>query len=431
MAAKLRRGQARLETTTKITLAVLALASGVYTYLGVRGLLNGDASLVFFGAVIYSTAVSTGIYAFWSYMFRFLPHVETAGERGSLYVAMAVGSAMIVAMSSWLNAAALAGSAALEQHMANATETYQENIDDAHSNALAAQSLLPDIQLASKRFATLSDEERASGALTGSSGSGTVAQLLRQMSRELDRLAQEIEDSREKTDAYFQEGGRHLARMRELASGAGPIEERGAEFGQVTLKLIGAIAALQQTSVAPAVKRAAEDLEQTFIAPIADGQDLNLQARQTEMVSRVEDAVRSQSRALASAANEILSRPEVETPRFDPMSSAEAVLRYAFDFLPSWAGAVSIDLLPAVLVFIMIVVEGAIRRSDRADLGAETLSAADLMRAAAIYRRMGADIRAAEADDEVDAAATQGRSPPDGPVKVTPIAARSRGDSAD
>ena len=114
MTAQLRTGQARLETTTRVTLAVLALASGVYTYLGVRGLLNGTATVVFFGAVIYSAAVSVGIYAFWSYLMRFQPHVDSARARFWLYVAMAIGSAMIIAMSSWLNAAALAGSAALE-----------------------------------------------------------------------------------------------------------------------------------------------------------------------------------------------------------------------------------------------------------------------------------------------------------------------------
>ena len=182
MTAQLRSGQAKLETVTRVTLAVLALASGVYTYLGVRGLLNGTATVVFFGAVIYSAAVSVGIYAFWSYLMRFQPHVESGRARFCAFVAMGIGSAMIIAMSSWLNAAALAGSAALELHMSNATETYQEQLDKAHSNALAAQSLLPDIQLASKRFADLSGQEKSSGALTGTSGSGAVVQLLMQMS---------------------------------------------------------------------------------------------------------------------------------------------------------------------------------------------------------------------------------------------------------
>ena len=388
MAEKLRLGQARLEVTTKITLATLALASGVYTYLGVRGLLSGDAAMVFFGAVIYSTAVSVGIYAFWSYLMRFLPHIESSSSRAWLFLAMGIGSCMIVAMSSWLNAAALAGSAALEQHMANATETYQQQLDEAHANALAAQSLLPDIQLASRRFASLAQQEKSTGALTGKSGSGTVVQLLNQMSTELDRLATEVEESRGAVKRLYESGGRNLARMRALVSNSGPIEKRANAFGEETLKLIGQITALQQTSVAPSVRRAAEDLGKTFIAPIADGKDVGLQQRQTEVVSRVEQALRAQSRALSNAADEILARQPVKPARFQPLTPPEAVLVYAADFLPSWAGAISIDLLPAVLVFIMIIVEGAIRRHDGVELDAEMMTAADVMRGAAIFKQM-------------------------------------------
>ena len=98
-----------------------------------------------------------------------------------------------------------------------------------------------------------------------------MVQLLSQMSTELDRLAEEVEESREKVKLHFEQGGRHLTRMRELTAASGPIDERSTEFGGETLRLIGEIAALQQTSVAPSVKRAAEDLESTFIAPVADG----------------------------------------------------------------------------------------------------------------------------------------------------------------
>src|SRR5690606_4335725 len=107
-----------LETVSRFALAVLALASGVYTYLGVSSLLDGDANFVFFAAIIYSTAVSVGIYVFWSYLMRLLPLMREAFSRGLMVGVMGIGALMIVAMSSWLNAAALAGSAALEQHMA-------------------------------------------------------------------------------------------------------------------------------------------------------------------------------------------------------------------------------------------------------------------------------------------------------------------------
>src|SRR5690606_15399536 len=147
------------------------------------GLLDGSASFVFFAAIIYSAAVSVAVYAFWTYMMRFVPLVISGVQRLGLFVTMLAGCAMIVAMSSWLNAAALAGSAALEQHMAVTLQGYAEDLDRAHANALASQSLLPDVERAAARFAALAQDERESGALTGTPGSGSVVQLRRRMGR--------------------------------------------------------------------------------------------------------------------------------------------------------------------------------------------------------------------------------------------------------
>jgi hypothetical protein len=63
MSTALTEGVERLQTTARVTLGVRALASGVYTYLGVRELLNRNATIVFLAAIIYSVAVSVGIYA--------------------------------------------------------------------------------------------------------------------------------------------------------------------------------------------------------------------------------------------------------------------------------------------------------------------------------------------------------------------------------
>ena len=390
MAQILRNGLGRLEVTTKVTLAVLALASGVYTYLGVRGLLQGSGAVIFFGAIIYSSAVSVGIYAFWSYLLRFMPHVSHWVDRQLLLLAMVVGSCMIIAMSSWLNAAALAGGAALEQHLANTTEAYQQRLDKAHGNALAAQSLLPDIELAAARFQRLSDEERASGSLTGTSGSGTVVQLLRQMSTQLTQLAEGVRANREQVDSLFRQGGRHLAQMRKIVSGSGPIEPRSNVYANEAVALAGVIASLQQTSIAPSVKRVALDLTAGFVAPAASGQSADLAARQTAVVSRVQKAVRVQAKGLAQAADDILQRDPAQPLRFTPLSTPEAVLLYAKDFLPSWAGAISIDLMPGVLILILCGVQGSIRRSEGGDIDAHLVTAADLMRAMRLYQTMQA-----------------------------------------
>jgi len=387
-AAPLRATLANVQTMTRFALAVLALASGVYTYLGVRSLLDGSANFVFFAAVIYSAAVSVAIYAFWSYMLRFVPLVRDAARRAALFVVMAIGSLMIVAMSSWLNAAALAGSAALEQHLSVTLEGYAQDLDAAHANALSAQSLLPDVNRAADRFARLADNERRSGALTGSSGSGSVVQLLTQMSAQMSELRQSITGSGDTVAKLFADGSAHIATMRELVSGTGDIGPRADRFAAEAVQLSGVISALQETSVAPSVKRAAADLSLGFIAPVADGSTADLVSRQDEVMQTVRQSVAAQSSALSAAADEILAEPKIAPRRFVPLSSAEAVLHYYSDFLPSWAGAISIDLLPFVLVLVLMIVHDALRREAASLEDAEAITAADMLRAVALYRQM-------------------------------------------
>jgi hypothetical protein len=392
---RLKEHIASLETMTRFVLATLALGSGVYTYLGVRSLLDGSATLVFFAAVIYSVSVSVAMYGFWIYLIRFLPEMRDGGSRLALVGIMAVGCAMIVAMSSWLNAAALAGSAAVEQHLAVTLEDYTADLDQAHGNALGALSLLPDIQRASERFARLAADEQATGALTGTSGSGSVVQLLTQMSAQMNELAATIEASRETVQNGFTEGQSHLATMRGLVSAPGPIDQRSDQFAAEAVKLTGVIAALEQTSIAPSVMRAAADLSVGFIAPVADGSTGDLAGRQDLVMATIRTSVEAQSKALADAAGEILAQPRVPERRYVPLTSAEAVIRYAGDFIPSWAGAISIDLLPAVLVGVMCVVHAAMRRGEDEIEEADRITAGDMMRSLDLHESLLARRQAA------------------------------------
>lgn len=403
-ARRLKQHITSLETMTRFVLATLALGSGVYTYLGVRSLLDGSATAVFFAAVIYSVSVSVAMYGFWTYMMRFFPEVRTGGARLGLLGMMALGSAMIVAMSSWLNAAALAGSAAVEQHLAITMEDYTADLDQAHSNALGALSLIPDIQRAGERFARLAQDEQTTGALTGTSGSGSVVQLLSQMSAQMKELEGTIEASRETVQTSFKQGQEHLAKMRALVSAPGPIEARSDQFAAESVALSGVISSLEQTSIAPSVSRAAADLSVGFIAPVADGTSPDLAGRQDQVMATIRTSVESQSKALSDAAAEILAQPKVAERRYVPLSTADAVLRYASDFIPSWAGAIAIDLLPAVLVGVMAIVHAAARRDEEELADADRVTAADIFRAL----ELNAAIQAKRRAQDDDAAAKDG-----------------------
>ncbi|MEO0636255.1 MAG: hypothetical protein AAFY73_06360, partial [Pseudomonadota bacterium] len=262
------------------------------------------------------------------------------------------------------------------------------DLDRAHGRALSSQSLLPDVVRASERFKRLAADEAQEGALTGTAGSGSVVQLLRQMSAQLDELAISIQTSRERTQSLFEEGGEQLSRMRALVSGQGPVQPRADSFGEEAVLLSGVISSLQETSIAPSVRRAAEDLSLGFIAPVADGSSEELADRQTAVMATVRASVDAQSQALAQAADDILAEPRVDSRRFVPLSSAEAVLRYAGDFAPSWAGAISIDLLPAVLVLMLGVAHAAMRRDLNLLQPADRITAAEMMQAVSLYQTL-------------------------------------------
>ena len=108
-------------------------------------------------------------------------------------------------------------------------------------------------------------------------------------------------------------------------------------------------------------------------------------------MTRVQEAVAAQSKALSVAAGKIVADKPPEPTRFVPLSSAEAVLRYAGDFIPSWAGAISIDLMPAVLVLILCVAHASIRRQATPAASLSSMTASELITAIRLAREVEAE----------------------------------------
>lgn len=259
-----------LDTFTSIALGVLASASGIYTYLGVRSLLDQPGVWTTFAALAYSIAVSVGIFVFWSYLLRLLPAVRSAASRMGLVLAMMLGSVAIVAMSSWLNAAALAGGAAVETHMAATVQNYQTSLERAHANAVAGQSLSRDVARVRQSFGDLSQQEEG-GSLSGFSGRGAVFRVLTQKEAELAALETQLDETAGPIEDTFAQGNAILSQMRGIAVGAGPLEDRTVAFSEDAVELAGLITQLRQLNPAPLVTRAAKDLSEAVVLPELDG----------------------------------------------------------------------------------------------------------------------------------------------------------------
>ncbi len=385
-----------LDTFTPAALGVLAIASGIYTYLGVSSLLEDNGAVSFFAAVAYSIAVSVGIFVFWSYMLRLLPSMRTASGFIGLTVSTIVGSVAIIAMSSWLNAAALAGSAAVEQHLENTVRDYQAALEQSHDIALHGQALGREVERARQSFEELAELEQ-SGDLSGTAGRGAVFRVLTQKAEELRNLEEQIADQQPLIEEAFQQGNEILARMRELTVAPGPVDRRSVQFSEESVKLAGVISRLNQYSVAPLVARAAEDLPSSVVLPELDGRSSDVRNAQSSTINSVLNALDQRSRTLKNAADEVLDmEPPIETA-YNPISSADAVIKYAHNFVPSWAGAIAIDLLPAVLVFVLAITQAAIRSGKDGMSIEDTLTLADLRAAMNAMKDVEATMGVADA----------------------------------
>ena len=392
-----------LDGFTSAALAVLAVASGIYTYLGVSSLLDDNGALSFFAAMAYSIAVSVGIFVFWSYLMRLLPAVRTTGARIGLMASMGLGSLAIIAMSSWLNAAALAGAAAVEQHLAETVQRYQSALERANSIAVSGQSLERDVARVRQSFEDLSEQE-ATGNLSGLAGRGAVFRVLRQKSEEMQGLEVQIASQAPLVDAAFAEGNAILSRMRSLTVEPGPVEARSVLFSEEAVRLAGIITTLRQLSVAPLVARAASDLSASVVLPELDGRTADNRNEQQATITSVLNVLAQRADTLRVAAEGVMAMTPPADTTYTPISAADAVILYAGNFVPSWAGAIAIDLLPMVLVFIVAITQAAIRAGRGRATVQDTLTMSEFRAALSTVREVELALQRGEPDTPAEAA---------------------------
>ena len=179
-------------------------------------------------------------------------------------------------------------------------------------------------------------------------------------------------------ESAFTEGNSILSRMRALTVEPGNVEARSVEFSEAAVRLQGLITQLRQLSVAPLVERAAQDLAASVVLPELDSSTAAGRADQSATITSVLEVLGQRAATLERAAQAVQDLGQATDVTYTPVSAADAVILYARNFVPSWAGAIAIDLLPAVLVLILAVTQGAIRQG-RDGAGVEdTLTLAEL-----------------------------------------------------
>ena len=182
--------------------------------------------------------------------------------------------------------------------------------------------------------------------------------------------------------------------MRALTVEAGPVEARSVEFSEQAVRLAGLITQMRQLSVASLVERAAQDLSASVVLPELDGSSAQIRNDQSATITSVLEVLSQRALTLASAAQAVQAMPAAPDTTYTPISSADAVILYARNFIPSWAGAIAIDLLPAVLVFILAITQSAIRLDREGTAVEDSMTLAELRAAIAVMKEMDVAMKA-------------------------------------
>ena len=134
--------------------------------------------------------------------------------------------------------------------------------------------------------------------------------------------------------------------------------------------------------------------------PELDGSSVEVRGNQASTISAVLEVLAQRAATLERAAQDVLAMAPPTETTYTPISSADAVIKYARNFVPSWAGAIAIDLLPAVLVFILAITQGAIREGREGSAIEETLTLAELRAAVLAMRDMDAAMKGTSVDED-------------------------------
>ena len=377
--AELARVLASLHPLTASCLLIISVVSGYLNYLSIADMFS--AGMVLWqaktAAAVLAVSVSAVVMLFWSYMIAFVPLDLGPRKRGGMFASMLLGCGMVFLISSWMNAAALVGVQAQERDLALRLAAYQEAFSDAHRSALVVGQLAPFLQAEASRFARMSKAERESGALTGSRSPGAVTATLDQVSGRLTSLLSSIDGALKEADKDAAQARTHLKAMQDQLSGVGEFDKRLSAYAEHAVAMDEILARLTQRSVAPAIRHTAGALGSGLVMPAPSGKDGALAEKQSAVMSAIAKAVNDVGERLAAAASEIESRKAPEVPAFTVRSRADAVTVYAADFLPGWGVAVSLDLMPAVIVLVLTIARAGTGTATGTSPGAATGEAAD------------------------------------------------------
>ncbi|MGC1408871.1 MAG: hypothetical protein WA864_08015 [Acetobacteraceae bacterium] len=373
-----------LDVPEALVLVILTMASGYWTYLGVTEL-NPEATDWFSraGAAVLAVAVTAGLFLFWRAVILQLPHYT--GVRLAVAVPVVVGGAMmVVGISSYLNFTGMVGHEAMRAEMQQQLTALAEETTKATEAAQRSLKIADDIRLQAANYRNIEASERNLGGFTARPGLGPVQGMLAQAAASFDEAQRQAREKEAEFATLTTRSQEQLASLRAI------ITQVGLSSGEMSGRFAAAAEVLRLTILRLSsidfghTLHAAADAAQNAVRPsgiiLAPEQRAaldGLSQQLAEMQRRIDTELKFQGPAIP-----LLAEPVRVISIFD------ATLHHALNFVPLLLVAIAIDVLPLPLLAMAMNSGWQIRADRRGVPPEESLTAADLLRAAEVLSHL-------------------------------------------
>jgi hypothetical protein len=334
---------------TIILLTLVAVSACTATFFGLRALMGQTGVAGILLPLAFAVAVAVGLAALWHISIHSLPLLKTAGRSTAAMTFFGVVALFAIAVSSWLMTTAISGSTAVRIDLSEQEESARGALRTQYENALVEQQIVPSVNRTAAELQRMADLELKNGAYSGRYGPGPTVEVLTRSAETYQRLAGDANDLHDRIEAKYAAALQLLSDMRVVTGSNTPVNEKHHRVGQI-------MAQVQQLTVELGTVGILSSVRTMQVANVTVGNT----GTSAAAVKEVYAAIEQRNRKLQAEAERLQrQKKDVELMPFRDLGPGEAVIEHAGAVMSGWLVAVTVDLLPLLLIVLLFIRIGA------------------------------------------------------------------------
>ncbi|NKB56926.1 MAG: hypothetical protein GKS00_11375 [Alphaproteobacteria bacterium] len=341
----------------KALLATLVCCSAYFTYDGaVIAITAGTADWMgHAGALVFSLSSSTAIYLLWTAAPVAVSKLEVPLER-VLGLCITFFSAFLIAcLSSWLNVASIAGTAAIVFHMNVLLVEFEAVLEQRFTAIVSTKSLLPDLKQAQTLYLARRESEYRRGAYTGIPGPGSVEQLLQSLSDQFGTLEGSFAIELVRREGIAKQAREQLDVMRKVANAPGEPNVRMDNLAREADKLRALLSELDPRGLIKSLQRTLHAMPREVDLQSTSSRSSRGANAQRAALERIHGELIKTVGQFGAELAMLSKLPVPAVPAITRLNAIEAVIRYPLQHAPFWAGGIALDATPTVLLLYAMI----------------------------------------------------------------------------